>query len=90
MPDELLEQVPVLQDVLKAMGISIVMQGGLEADDILGTIAKKAESENIEVTLVSGDRDLLQLASEVIKISIPKDQKRWFRSGRIPYTGCNR
>ncbi len=75
MPDELLEQVPVLQDVLKAMGISIVMQGGLEADDILGTIAKKAESENIEVTLVSGDRDLLQLASEVIKISIPKTKK---------------
>ena len=40
-----------------------------------GTIAKKAESENIEVTLVSGDRDLLQLASEVIKISIPKTKK---------------
>lgn len=75
MPDELLEQVPVLQDVLNAMGVSIVMQGGLEADDILGTIAKKAESGNIEVTLVSGDRDLLQLASEVIKISIPKTKK---------------
>lgn len=75
MPDELLGQVPVLQDVLKAMGVSIVMQGGLEADDILGTIAKKAESENIKVTLVSGDRDLLQLASDVIKISIPKTKK---------------
>ena len=75
MPDELAEQVPVLQEVLKAMGISIVMQGGYEADDILGTIAKKAENEDIEVTLVSGDRDLLQLASETVKISIPKTKK---------------
>ncbi|MDE6616599.1 MAG: DUF3848 domain-containing protein, partial [Lachnospiraceae bacterium] len=75
MPDELAEQVPVLQEVLKAMNISIVMQGGFEADDILGTIAKKAENQNIEVTLVSGDRDLLQLASETIKISIPKTKK---------------
>ncbi len=75
MPGELAEQVPILQEVLKAMGVTIVMQGGFEADDILGTIAKKAESENIEVTLVSGDRDLLQLASETIKISIPKTKK---------------
>lgn len=75
MPGELAEQVPVLQEVLKAMDVSIVMKGGYEADDILGTIARKAESEDIKVTLVSGDRDLLQLASETIKISIPKTKK---------------
>ncbi|MBQ1993956.1 MAG: DNA polymerase I [Lachnospiraceae bacterium] len=75
MPDELREQVPVIQEVLKAMGVCIVMQGGYEADDILGTIARKAEKEGKEVTLVSGDRDLLQLASDKIKISIPKTKK---------------
>lgn len=75
MPEELRQQVPIIQDVLKAMGIPLVMKGGLEADDILGTLAKKAESEGMEVTLLSGDRDLLQLASDNIKISIPKTKK---------------
>jgi len=72
MPGELREQVPVMKDVLKAMGIVMVEQAGLEADDILGTLAKKAQREGIEVSLVSGDRDLLQIADEHIKIRIPK------------------
>ncbi len=72
MPQELREQVGVLQDVLAAMQITVVKKGGYEADDILGTLAKKAEAEGREVTLVSGDRDLLQIASEHIKIRIPK------------------
>ncbi len=75
MPEELRQQVPVIQQVLEAMGITIVKRPGFEADDILGTIAKMAESEGKEVTLVSGDRDLLQLASKNIKISIPKTKK---------------
>lgn len=75
MPEELREQVPIIQEVLKAMDVAIVMHEGYEADDILGTIAKKAESEGIEVTLVSGDRDLLQLASETVKVSIPKTKR---------------
>mgnify|MGYP002520071032 CR=1 FL=1 len=72
MPQELREQVSVLQDVLAAMQITVVKKGGYEADDILGTLAKKAEAEGREVTLVSGDRDLLQLATDVIKIKLPK------------------
>jgi len=72
MPEELTEQVPVMKEVLKAMQIVIMEQPGLEADDILGTLAKKAEKDGIEVSLVSGDRDLLQIASEHIKIRIPK------------------
>ncbi|MDE5591115.1 MAG: DNA polymerase I [Acetatifactor sp.] len=72
MPEELREQVPVMKDVLKAMGVVIMEQAGLEADDILGTLAKKAQSAGIEVSLVSGDRDLLQIADEHIKIRIPK------------------
>lgn len=72
MPEELREQVPVMKDVLRAMQVVILEQPGLEADDILGTLAKRAEAEGMEVSLVSGDRDLLQIASEHIKIRIPK------------------
>ena len=72
MPDELREQVPVMKEVLTSMGILIMEQEGLEADDILGTMAKRAQNEGFEVALVSGDRDLLQIADENIKIRIPK------------------
>jgi len=72
MPGELREQVPVLKEVLSAMGIRMMEQAGLEADDILGTLAKRAEKQGMEVSLVSGDRDLLQVATEHIKIRIPK------------------
>ena len=72
MPQELREQVPVMKKMLTAMGICIVEKAGLEADDILGTIAKRGEQEGMEVALVSGDRDLLQIATDHIKIRIPK------------------
>ena len=75
MPDELREQVPVMKDVLRAMNIVIVEQPGLEADDILGTLAKKAAAEGIQVSLVSGDRDLLQISDKDIKIRIPKTRQ---------------
>ena len=64
MPEELRQQVPVMKDVLKAMGVTIVEHAGLEADDILGTLAKKAQAQGLEVSLLSGDRDLLQIADE--------------------------
>ena len=72
MPEELREQVPVMKDVLRAMNVVIVEQEGLEADDILGTLARKAAADGMEVALVSGDRDLLQISDEHIKIRIPK------------------
>ncbi len=72
MPEELHEQVPVMKETLAAMGVEIVEKAGYEADDILGTIAKRSEKEGMEVSLVSGDRDLLQIATEHIKIRIPK------------------
>jgi len=72
MPEELIEQLPVMKNVLQAMNIVIVEKAGLEADDILGTLAKKAAADGMEVSLVSGDRDLLQISDEHIKIRIPK------------------
>ena len=75
MPPELREQVPLIQKVLAAMGIEMMSQAGLEADDILGTLAKRAESDGMEVSLVSGDRDLLQIASDRICVRIPKTKQ---------------
>ena len=72
MPPELHEQVPVLKDVLQSMGIPIVTKEGYEADDILGTLSRVWEERGYDVAIISGDRDLLQLATKKVKISIPK------------------
>ncbi|MCR5508602.1 MAG: DNA polymerase I [Lachnospiraceae bacterium] len=72
MPDELRVQVPILKDLLVRMNICIVEKEGFEADDILGTLAKTAEAQGFEVALVSGDRDLLQTATDHIRVRIPK------------------
>ena len=75
MMDELREQVPVMKEVLKAMGVKIIEKAGLEADDLLGTLAKRCEASGMDVSVISGDRDLLQLATERIKIRIPKTKQ---------------
>ena len=75
MAEELRQQVPVIKEVLQAMGVKIVEKAGLEADDILGTISRLCEKQGLEVSVISGDRDLLQLATEHVKIRIPKTKK---------------
>lgn len=75
MPEELREQVPLMKEVLAAMCVPILTMAGYEADDILGTIAKRCQAEGEEVSVVSGDRDLLQLADTHIKIRIPKTSR---------------
>ena len=72
MPEELREQVPLIKEVLNSMNIKIMELPGFEADDILGTVAKRSEKTGVYVSVVSGDRDLLQLASDNICIRIPK------------------
>lgn len=75
MPHELVEQVPLIKEALIDMNVCVVTKEGYEADDILGTLAKRAEAEGMIVSVVSGDRDLLQLATDNIKIRIPKTKK---------------
>lgn len=75
MAEELRQQVPLMKGMLTAMGVTIVEKEGYEADDLLGTIAKQSEAQGLEVSIVSGDRDLLQLASDHIKIRIPKTKR---------------
>ena len=80
MADELRQQVPVMKEMLRAMGVTVIEKGGYEADDLLGTIAKQSEAAGLTVSVVSGDRDLLQLATGHIKIRIPKQSRRGRRS----------
>ena len=75
MPEELRTQVPLIKEILAAMGVTIFEKAGYEADDILGTLAKQSAAKGLEVSVVSGDRDLLQLAEEHIKIRIPKTKR---------------
>ena len=72
MPDELSSQLPVLKNLLSTMNIQMWGIEGYEADDILGTLSVIFSKENVNVTLVSGDKDLLQLATKSVKIRIPK------------------
>lgn len=72
MPEELVEQVPLMKEVLASMEIPILTLAGYEADDILGTVGKRCAGDGVEVVIVSGDRDLLQLADTHIKIRMPK------------------
>ena len=72
MPEELAKQMPILKNVLKAMNIDIIEMEGYEADDVLGTLARKGEEKGIEVVLLTGDRDSFQLATDKVKIYIPR------------------
>lgn len=72
MPAELHEQVPLIKDVLVSMNIPVIECPGCEADDIIGTIACMAEKQDYKVTIISGDRDLLQLVTGNITLRIPK------------------
>ena len=75
MADELRQQVPLMKEMLTKMGVPIVELPGYEADDLLGTISVMGEAKGMEVSIVSGDRDLLQLATEHVQIRIPKTKK---------------
>lgn len=72
MPDELAVQMPIIKDILRDMNITIIEKEGYEADDVLGTLSKRAEKEGINVTILSGDRDTFQLTSDNICVRIPR------------------
>ena len=72
MPNELAEQMPIIKEVLKAMNIDIVEKEGYEGDDIIGTLSKYGEEKGLEVIILSGDRDTFQLATNNVKIHIPR------------------
>ncbi len=65
-PDVIKQSVPIIQEIIKAMNIPCVELSGLEADDIIGTLAKQAEKEGYQVYMVTPDKDFAQLVSENI------------------------
>ena len=72
MPNELAEQMPIIKDILKAMNIDIIEKQGYEGDDILGTLSRYGEKQNLNVIILSGDRDTFQLATDKVEIHIPR------------------
>ena len=72
MPEELRPQMKLVKEVLKSMNVSISEIQGYEADDVLGTLARSGERDGFEVAILSGDKDMLQLATEHTKVIIPK------------------
>ena len=72
MPEELAEQMPLIKEILRAMNIDIVEKEGYEADDVLGTLSRYGEKQGLHVTILSGDRDTFQLATDNITIRIPR------------------
>ena len=73
MPDEMIEQLPHLNKLAQAMGLTALQMDGFEADDLMGTLAKEAARKGMEAVLVTGDKDFLQLVDENIKIQSPSD-----------------
>lgn len=72
MPDELACQMPIIKEILRAMNIDIVEKQGYEGDDILGTLSVFGEKQGLDVTILSGDRDTFQLATDKVTIRIPR------------------
>ncbi|MCF0126785.1 MAG: DNA polymerase I, partial [Clostridia bacterium] len=71
MPNELAEQMPIIKEILRAMNIDIVEMEGYEADDVIGTLSCYGEKQGLDVTILSGDRDNFQLATDKVTIRIP-------------------
>jgi DNA polymerase-1 len=77
MPEAMVQQVPYVHRVLEAMRVPVLMLPAEEADDILGTVAVRAAAEGTQVTLVSGDKDLLQLVGERIAVRDTMKERTW-------------
>ncbi len=78
MPQDLQEQIPWVHEACEAMGVPILTHEGFEADDVIGTLARKAAAEGYDVAIVTGDKDFFQLVDGPIRVYNPKDDGAWF------------
>jgi DNA polymerase I len=76
MPDELDVQIKRLYQLVKAFSIPTLVLAGYEADDVIGTISRQAQQQNLDVHIITGDKDLLQLLTPNVRIQLPKRGKR--------------
>ena len=70
MPDELAMQMPLIKELLRALGVKVVECEGYEADDILGTLARACEEQGGECILATGDRDSFQLITDKVCVNL--------------------
>jgi len=82
-PPDLLEQIPYVRRVLEAMQVPILEYRGFEADDVIGTLARKAEAAGYEVVIVSSDKDMLQLVSPRVSMLNPAKNDEWYDPEKV-------
>ena len=74
MPDELRPQVPHIKDIVRGFSMKVIEEQGVEADDIIGTLAKRSEQAGMKVVIASGDKDFMQLVSDnILMVDTMKD-----------------
>ena len=83
MPDDLAEQINWVHQACEAMGVPIVTAEGYEADDVIGTLAKRAAAEGFEVAIVSIDKDFFQLVRDGVRVYDPREEGAWFDASGV-------
>jgi DNA polymerase-1 len=82
-PPDLLEQIPYVRRLLDAMRIPVLEYPGFEADDVIGTLARRAEEAGCEVVIVSSDKDMLQLVTDRISMLNPAKDDEWYDPAKV-------
>src|SRR5690242_9918871 len=83
MPPDLFDQIPYVERVLEAMRIPILRYPGFEADDVIGTIARRAEAQGFDVVIVSSDKDMLQLVTDRVTMLNPAKDDEWYDAAKV-------
>jgi DNA polymerase-1 len=83
MPPDLVEQVPWVRRASEALGVPVLTSEGFEADDVIGTLARRAAESGFDVAIVTGDKDLLQLVGGSIRVFNPRDDGAWFDAAGV-------
>ncbi len=82
-PPDLLEQIPWIRKTLEAMRIPVMESSGFEADDVIGTLARKAVEQGVEVAIVSSDKDMLQLVNDQVRMLNPMKNDQWYDADEV-------
>ena len=82
-PPDLLDQIPHVRRVLDAMRIPIVKYDGYEADDVIGTLARRGEAAGVDVVIVSSDKDMLQLVTDRVSMLNPAKDDEWYDPAKV-------
>lgn len=84
-PEELKAQFPMMQDMVRALGLPLYVVPGVEADDVMGTLAREAEARKLECVLVTGDKDMLQLVTPLVRVFDPAkgDSGLWYSEAEV-------